>query len=328
MIFVKAAKEKLAQKKDAFMRQNASMSRGGPLGGGNRDVLDAPHPDGWSIAGQGAARPQPKAADLPQFGKIKEVASMSFAPTSVFNNKKGDPKSRDSPVSRTASSSNMFSMLQSSDAIVDPPTLKGSRPPSRKPRVDLGVSGPPKLVPQRRKLQLLPRTRHVGEQSKASTPAVSEAGSDDEAAEEGDTLAPAAMSEGEAKSKIDEDVKEFFGFRLLDEAESYFSSLPAEHRHRLVETLVMKSIEMKEPDVRLVGDLFVRVREKDLCRADVFEEGFNDLAELLDDLAVDIPKAWLYFAILLKGSGLDQDEERYARIAKKTMDPNRLNQLL
>jgi translation initiation factor 4G len=302
MIFVKAAREKLAQEEDAFMRH--IMSR------------------------LSTARRQPKAGDLSEFGKINQVASMSFAPTSVFNNKKGDPKSRDSPVSRTVSSSNMFSMLQSSDAIVDPPTLKGSRPPSRKPRVDLGVSGPPKLVPQRRKLQLLPRTRHVGEQSKASTPAVSEAGSDDEAAEEGDTLAPAAMSEGEAKSKIDEDVKEFFAVRLLDGAESYFSSLPTEHRHRLVETLVMKSIEMKEPDVRLVGDLFVHVREKDLCSPATFEEGFLGLADLLDDLPVIIPKAWLYFAILLKGSGLDQYEERYARIAEKTLDPDRLNRLL
>jgi hypothetical protein len=153
-------------------------------------------------------------------------------------------------------------------------------------------------------------------------------GSDDEAAEEGDTLAPAAMSEGEAKSKIDEDVKEFFGVRLLDEAELYFSSLPIEHRHHLVETLVMKSIEMKEPDVRLVGDLFVRVREKHLCSPAAFEEGFLSLADLLDDLPIIIPKAWLYFAILLKGSGLDQDEERYARIAEKTVDPDRLNRLL
>jgi translation initiation factor 4G len=312
------------------MRQNASMSRGGSRRGGNRDVADAPHPDGWSVAGAGPARTQPKAGDLSHFGKINKVAgaTMSFAPTSVFNSKKGDPKSRDSPVSRTASSSNMFSMLQGSDAIVDPPTSKSSRPPSRKPSVDLGVGGPPEPVPQRRKLQLLPRTKPVGEDSKVSTPAVSEAGSDDEVVEEGDTPPPAAISEEEAKSKIDEDVKEFFAIRMLDEAESYFSSLPTEHRHHLVGTLVMKSIEMKDPDVKLVGDLFVRVREKDLCSPAMFEEGFNGLAELLDDLAVDIPKAWSYFAILLKGSGLDQDEEQYARIAEKTMDPDRLNQLL
>jgi len=90
----------------------------------------------------------------------------------------------------------------------------------------------------------------------------------------------------------------------------------------------MKSIEMKEPDVKLVGDLFARVREKDLCSSAVFEEGFNPLAEILDDLAVDIPKAWQYFVILLKGSGLDQDEERCARIAEKTMDSDRLTKLL
>jgi translation initiation factor 4G len=238
------------------------MSRGGSRRDGNDgDVSDIQHPDGWSVAGsQCAARPKPKAVDLSQFGKINKVAPMSFAPTSVFNNKKGDPKSRDSPMSRTAPSSKMFSMLRSSD--------------------------------------------------------------------EGDTLAPATISKGEVKAKIDEDVKEFFGIRSLDEAESYFYSLPIEHRHRLVDTLVMKSIEMKERDVKLVGDLFIRVRVKDLCSPAVFEEGFDALAELLDDLAVDIPKAWHYFAILVKGSGLDQDEERYLRIAEKTMDPDRLTQLL
>ena len=325
MIFAKAAKEKLAQEKDAFMRQNASMSRGGSRRGGNRDVSDAPHPDGWSVAGQGTARPQPKAGDLSQFGKINKVASMSFAPTSVFNNKKGDPKSRDSPVSRTASSSNMFSMLQSSDAIVDPPTSKGSRPPSRKPSVDLGVSGPPEPVPQRRKLQLLPRTRPVEEMSKVSTPAVSQGGSDDIEAESRSTL---AILEGWAKSKINEDVEEFFSVRSLNKAESYFSSLPTEHHHHLVDALATKSIEMKESDVKLVSDLFACVREKHLCSPAAFEEGFLGLADLLDDLPVIVPKAWLYFAILLKGSGLDQYEERYARIAEKTMDPDRLNRLL
>ena len=234
------------------MRQTTSMSSSESRRGGNRA--------------------QPKAGDLSQFGKI---APTSFAPTSIFKSEKGDPKSRDSPMPRIASSSNMFSMLQSWDATVNPPTSKSSRPPIRKPSVDL-----------------------------------------------------AAISEGVAKSKIDEDVKEFFGIRMLDEAESYFSSLPTEHRHRLVDSLVMKSIEMKDPDVELVGDLFVRVREKNLCSPAVFEEGFNSLAELLDDLAVDVPKAWSYFAILLKGSGLDQDEERYARIAEKTMDPDRLDQVL
>ena len=309
------------------------MSRGGSRRGGNRDAVEAQHPDGWSVAGGGGGalpRQQPKAGDLSQFGKISKATPMSFGPGSVFANKKGtDPKNRDSSISRTPStSSNMFSMLQSTDTVVDPPTSKGSRPPSRKPSVDLASSVPSDPAPQRRRLQLLPRSNPAGEDSKASTPAVSEDGSDDEAAGESGALTPATMSEADARAKIDEDTKEFFAIRMLDEAESYFSSLPTEQRFWLVHTLLMKSIEMKEPDVVLVSDLFVRVREKELCSPGVFEDGFNGLAELLEDLAVDIPKAWSYFAILLRGSGLDQDEERRGRIAEKTMNPGRLNGLL
>jgi translation initiation factor 4G len=220
-------------------------------------------------------------------------------------------------------------MLQNPDAAAaEPSTSKSSRPPSRKPSVDLGAGAPSDPAPQRRRLQLLPRSKPVGEESKASTPAVSESGSDDEIAGESVPLPPGTMSEAETKAKIDEDTKEFFSIRMLDEAESYFSSLPTEHRHWLVDALVTKSIEMKEPDVVLVSNLFIRVREKELCSPGVFEEGFSGLAELLDDLAVDIPKAWPYFAILLRGSGLDQDEERRGRIAEKTMDPDKLNRLL
>ena len=132
----------------------------------------------------------------------------------------------------------------------------------------------------------------------------------------------------EAKAKIEEDTKEFFSIRMLDEAESYFSDLPTKRLHLLVDALVTKSIEMKEPDVVLVSELFIRVREKGLCSPRVFERGFNGLAKVLDDLAIDIPKAWTYFAILLRGSGLHQDVERRGRIAEKTMDPDKLNRLL
>ena len=307
------------------------MSRGGSRRGGNRDAAEPPHPDGWSVAGSSApARQPPKAGDLSQFGKISKTTPISFGPGSIFTGKKGtDPKNRDPPMSRTPStSSNMFSMLQNPDAVVEPAVSKGSRPPSRKPSVDLGAGASSEPAPQRRRLQLLPRSKPVGEESKASTPAVSESGSDDEATGETGSPAPPALSEAEIKAKIEEDTKEFFSIRMLDEAESYFSTLPMEHRHWLVDALVTKSIEMKEPDVVLVSELFVRVREKELCSPGTFEEGFNGLAEALDDLSVDIPKAWTYFAILLKGSGLDQDEARCGRIAEKTMDADKLHRLL
>jgi translation initiation factor 4G len=243
----------------------------------------------------------------------------------VFSGKKRtDPETRDPPTSRTPSTGSNLSMLQSTDASVDPPTYETSWPPSRN-SVAGALSDPPI---QRRRLQLLPRSNPVGEASKVSTAAVSGNGSDNEAAGESGALTPAIMSEAEARAKSEEDTKEFFGIRMLDKAESYFSRLPMERRYALVDTLVMKSIEMKEPDVVLVSELFVRVREKELCSPGVFEDGFKGLAELLDDLAVDVPKAWQYFAILLRGSGLDQDEERRGRIAEKTMDPDKFNRLL
>ena len=41
-----------------------------------------------------------------------------------------------------------------------------------------------------------------------------------------------------------------------------------------------------------------------------------------------MPKAWSYFAVLLKGSGLDQGEERRRRMSEKTMDPDKLNRFV
>ena|SRR5216683_136439 len=188
------------------MRQNTSMSRGGSRRGGNRDAAEAPHPDGWSVAGSSApTRQPPKAGDLSQFGKVSKTTPISFGPGSIFTGKKG--KNRGPPMSRTASrSSNIFSILQNPDAgAAEPSTSKSSWPPSRKPSVDLGAGALSDPAPQRRRLQLLPRSKPVGEESKASTPAVSESGSDDEIAGESGPLPPGTMSEAETKAKIDED---------------------------------------------------------------------------------------------------------------------------
>jgi len=141
-------------------------------------------------------------------------------------------------------------------------------------------------------------------------------------------VAPPTLPEAKTKAKIEADTKEFFSTRMLDEAESYFSSLPTDHRHLLVEALVTKSIEMKEQDVVLVSELFVRVRENGLCSPAAFKGGFNGLAEHLGDFSVDIPNAWAYLAILLRGSGLDQLEKRRGRITEKTMDTDKLDSLL
>ncbi|EIM85126.1 uncharacterized protein STEHIDRAFT_81994 [Stereum hirsutum FP-91666 SS1] len=319
-----AAKDQAAKEKESYQRQ-MSMSRGGSRRGGDRGEPQQIGPDGWAIA-SGPNRPPPKAGDLSHFGKIAKSTPMTFGPSSVFAGKK-EAKGREAPLSRTASTSNMFSMLsQNPELAVEATTSKPSRPASRKTSVDLTQSGGVPESTQRRKLQLLPRSKAL-EETKAedSTPAGSEAGSEDG---RGETPAPPSMSEEAATNKIAEDVKEFFGIRMLGEAESYFSSLPEEHRFRLVDKLVTTAIESKAADAQLVADLFAQARERDLCSPASFEEGFLPLAELLDDIAIDAPKAFDLFANMMKGAGLDKDEERRTRIAEKSMDKDKLIALL
>ncbi|KAF8161295.1 armadillo-type protein [Crassisporium funariophilum] len=121
-------------------------------------------------------------------------------------------------------------------------------------------------------------------------------------------------------------MKEFFGVRNLDEAEVYFSTLPAQYHHKLVDKLVSTAIESKESDAKLVADFFARAVEKELSSPVSFEDGFSPIAEIIDDLAIDAPKAFQLFAMMIKGA--DLDEERRSKLASKSMDSDKLLALL
>lgn len=236
---------------------------------------------------------------------------MVMGPSSVFTKK--DNK-RDS-LSRTSSSSNMFSMLSQNPELAVDTSGKSSRPPSRKPSVDLGQSGVPE-PPQRKKLHLLPRTKPSPAED---TPPL---------ASEDEPEAPVQMSEDEAKKKIDEDVKEFFAVRSMDEADVYFTNLAEEHRFHLVDKLVGSALEGKEGDAVLVSEFFAQAASRGQCSSETFEAGFMPMAEFLDDIAIDAPNAFKFMAIMLKGAGFDKDEEGLGRIAGKSMDSDKLLQLV
>ena len=240
-----------------------------------------------------------------------------MGPSSVWAGKKDGAK-RDSTLTRVNSSSNMFMMLGRDAEAMPETSSKPSRPSSRRTSVDLGTP-----EPQRRKLQLLPRSKPVEEENKIN------GGSADHSEDEGGDEVPPVMSEAEANKKIAEDIKEFFSVvRSVDESEHYFTKLPSEHHHLLVDKMVSKAIESKETDGKLVADAFARAVEKKLCSISAFEEGFLPVAELLDDIAIDAPKAFQILATMMKGAGLDKDEERRTKIAQKSMDSDKLVELL
>ena len=187
-------------------------------------------------------------------------------------------------------------------------------------QVALGAGGI--STPQRKKLQLLPRSKPVEGGNKV------DGGSGDRPGHGGGDGAPPAMSEAEASGKIAEDIEKFFSVRNIDESEDFFTELPSKYHHRLVGKMISKAIESKGAGGELVARAFARAAKKKLCSISAFEEGFLPVAEILDDIAIDAPKAFQIMATMMKGAGLDKDEERRTRIAQKSMDSDKLLGLL
>ena len=241
---LQAAKEKVAQE-EAYRRQ-MGMSRGGSRRGGDLNDYPQVGPDGWTVTGSSAPRRAPrrqtKVGDLSNFGKISKAQPMTFGPSSVLAGKIETEES----VSRTASSSNMLSMLS---------------------------SWPTSPAPE--------------------------------------------MSEDSAMKKIAEDVEEFFNIRDT-QGSAYFTELPHEFHSKLVEKLVAHAVEAKEAEARLVSNFFSYAASKDICPSESFEEGFVAIAEIIDDIIYDAPKALNLFAIVIKGARLD--ESRLSNIASKSSD--------
>ncbi|KAF8520278.1 hypothetical protein BU17DRAFT_89283 [Hysterangium stoloniferum] len=279
-----------------------AMSRGGSRRGEHRGQYAGQQtgPDGWTAVAP--PRPTPTAGDLTQFGKISKAASgpMTFGPGSVFAAKK-DAKGRESSLSRTSSTSNMFAMLNSEAAAEPPLPGKSSRPPSRKPSADFTQTGLPDAAPQRKKLALLPRTIPVP----ADTKVEEESAAPSEASDDGDEP---SLNPQQAKAKIEEDLKEFWTIRNLEEADSYLPTLPKAFKGLFIEKLVGSTVERKETDAIFAAKFLTRVSENDTCLEAAMEEGFAPPIEFLEDLAIDAPSAFKIMAILLKGSKLPREK--------------------
>ena len=173
----------------------------------------------------------------------------------------------------------------------------------------------PAPPPQRKRLVLQPRSVPV---EAVSPTAESESSHSDEAVIE--------MTEAAALKKINEDLKEFFAVRNLEEAEVYFSGLPPRLHHLLVDKIVSTAVESKEDDAKLVSQFFALAVSKDLCSAASFEQGLSPVAEIIDDIAIDAPKAFQLLAMMIKAADLDQ--ERLLNLASKSSDSDKFLALL
>lgn len=291
------------------------MSRGGSRRGGDRNQELGP--DGWTMAGgSGVPRPPAKVGDLSQFGKISKTiqgAPMNLGGPSNFYSKKGERTKE--PV-RT----NMFSALsQGSDAVASSGD-RPSRPPSRAENAE---AGPSVEAPVRKRLVLQPRTK-VDDTPIPPAQAVP----DGEYTEEPSDSVKTKMSEDDMKKKIDGDIKEFFHIRNVDDASQYFTDILSDYHHLLVERLVSYPMDHKAADAQLTADLLSKSLSLGVCSQEQMEKGFLPVAELMEEIVIDAPKAFEYLAVMVKGAQLDQDVAQRDRIAEKSGHKEKLISLL
>ena len=171
-------------------------------------------------------------------------------------------------------------------------------------------------LPQRKRLVLQPRCVPVDVTSPTGESESSH--SEEEASIE--------MTEEAALKKISEDLKEFFAVRNLEEAEVYFGGLPAQHHHFLVDKIVSTAVESKEEDAKFASQFFALAASKELCSAASFEEGLTPVTEIIDDIAIDAPKALQLLAMMVKGASLKG--KQLSNLASKSLDSDKLLALL
>ena len=148
--------------------------------------------------------------------------------------------------------------------------------------------------PQRRKLQLQPRTKSL------------EAG--DKSAAEGEESAAEGMSDEDAKRKVSNDVKEYLAIRDINEGVQSIEALPEQYRTSFVEALVAAVLDKKQDNVDDAAKLLGSLREQNLVTVDTLHDGFKEQVTYLDDTSMDAPSAYSYMAQLLVRSGLPREK--------------------
>lgn len=236
------------------MGRGNSASRGGSPRANDRAGFGGPGGDAWTPVNN---RLPAKPADMSAFGNIKTSGLPAFGPQSVFGRKKGGKASEDvtPPLSRTPSS-NMFSAL-----------LEGN---------DDGESASsPADAPQRKRLQLQPRTVSSTEVDNAEPEAEADNASADGEAESGNE----EMSEEQIERKIKNDVEELWGekdqggTRKPSDIAEYFESLPESARTKLAAKLVEDVFRLsKQSDTDVVVKGFALALEQDVLTSEQAKE--------------------------------------------------------
>lgn len=267
-VHLQAAREQSEKSQAAAQASREAISRGGSRAGHAR--RDGSQTGEWQAVSAGT-RPLQRPTDFSNIGRnISSTGSanpISFGPSSVFskNRKPGAPGLVTPPMSRQASTSNMFGALRDEHAEAAlPKTVEN---------LDAG--------PQRKKIALAPRTKPLpGEEGEE----VEEDGADEESATEDEVSTPAevngGMSTHAVKTKIESDMKELWGekdvggSRNPEDIVEYFRALPDSHQSMLAERLVLDVFRIAKPkEAKVVAVGWSAALDQGVATTDALKQG-------------------------------------------------------
>ncbi|KAL7421895.1 hypothetical protein Q5752_003667 [Cryptotrichosporon argae] len=309
-VHAQANKEAQERAQHAAASARDSMSRGNSRAGHAR--RDGPGPGEWQTAATARAPTRP--ADLSALGRGVSAAASSgasFRPEGVFgrNKKGGAGASATPPLSRQASTSNMnmFSALNEAT---------GEAPAERRPSADAAAAAD---APQRRRLNLAPRTKPLPGQEEAAGEGEGEGdeveeGDEEDAEGEAEAEVGDAVDETEVKRKIDNDVLELWGekgqggTRSSSDIVEFYRAVPAGFKHvlsaRLIEHIFTRN---KAKDVEIVLGGWNGALAGGLASKEELRKGLEPRFRTLAGDAEDFPLAYDAMAALVRGIELDAD---------------------
>ncbi|KAK6909957.1 hypothetical protein I203_103983 [Kwoniella mangroviensis CBS 8507] len=303
-IHQQAAEEKAAA---AAQVSQGSISRGGSRAGRSRD---GPQPGEWQSVSANPRAGLGRPADFSNIGRNISSTGMpsapTFGPSSVFarKGKAGAAGTVTPPLSRQPSSANMFSALN--DA-TEPSPAEG-----RRGSADAGDN-----APQRKKLQLAPRTKPLPGEGEGEGEGEGDEEEEEEEEEEAsaEPAAPKELTEAGAKTKIASDMKELWGekdqggSRDPEDIAEYFRTLPEIRRHLLAERLLEDVFRIaKEKDAKVVAKGWKAALEANVVTTDVLRTAIDARMPSLDDDSLDFPSAYKAIGFLIRPLSLSPEE--------------------
>ncbi|KAL1915503.1 uncharacterized protein VTP21DRAFT_6627 [Calcarisporiella thermophila] len=262
--------------------------------------------DGWNTVGggregSGGARNERKAGDLGGFGRVdrsKFQRGLGLGPGSssnVFASLSASSKKKDAPPGGASAgegrkeeksspggigSNNMFSALAGGE--VEPAA--------------------PAIPQERKKLNILPRTKPLPDQQPQQTQA--------DSGELGQAPATRSKySKEEAEKKIKNSLEEFWNIRNIEEVIYFIEDLEDPLLHTsFLSALLNSTIERRKEDVSLTCQVLHKVAENAVIPRPSVHSAFAQLVEMVGDIAIDVPSAYSFMGQLLVAARLTLPE--------------------